>query len=45
MTSLVKPLKGVFDSVVLYIIGKHSGLEVGITEIYLAAESSSGYRI
>jgi len=37
-----KAAEGCLDSVVLHIIWMHSGLEVGVTEIYLAAESSSG---
>jgi len=41
-----KAAEGCLDtSVVLHIIWMHSGLEVRVTEIYLAAESSSGYRI
>jgi len=40
-----KAAEGCLDSIVLYIIWMHSGLEVGVTEIYLAVESSSGYRI
>jgi len=32
--------EGCLDSIVLYIIWMHSGLEVAVAEIYLAAESS-----
>ena len=40
-----KAVEGCLDSVVLNIIWMYSGLEIGVTEIYLPVESSSGYRI
>ena len=40
-----KATEGCLDCVILDILRMHFGLKIGITEVYLAAESSSGYRI
>ena len=40
-----KAAEGCLDCVVLDILRMHSGLKIGIAEVYLAAESPSGYSI